>query len=192
MTTTRTSLAPLATLAVIAATLLATGSARADWRWDKQRQHDAFVEEKTTAPSYCFDGGWDIGGFVSGIWPENVSNNGLGGGVALSYFFNRNLGFELSYAAHGNGVSQQVGMGTLVYRVPIETDRAVAFAPYVFGGPGVLSDGGSEFLWEIGGGVDVRFASWGCTSLFADYTYGFADDNLSDFSMVRLGFKLPF
>ncbi len=182
--------------AFLITTLLLSTVVQAGWKWDKDKYHDAknpsYTNETVTAPSYCFDAGWDLSLYGSGYWPENVPNNGVGGGVALGYFFNENLGFDLSYTAHGSGVSQQIGMANLVYRFPIESKWCSSFAPYIHGGPGVLSQGASEFSWDIGGGVDVRFESWGCVGVFADYTYGFTDDNLQDFSMVRLGMKFPF
>jgi len=57
---------------------------------------------------------------------------------------------------------------------------------------GGLSDGPTEFLFDAGAGIDIRFESWGCMGLFGDYLYSFTDDDLQDFSMVRLGFKMPF
>ena len=182
--------------AILIATFLLSSVAQAGWKWDKARYRDAknphYTSETTTAPSYCFDGGFDLSLYGSGIWPENIGNNGIGGGLGISYFFNRNLGLEVAYAAHGSGVSQQVGMLNFIYRMPIESKKGWSFAPYVHGGPGILSAGASEFTWDIGGGLDFRFESWGCTGLFADYTFAFADDNIQDYSLVRVGVKFPF
>ena len=45
----------------------------------------------------------------------------------------------------------------------------------------------------VGGGVEARLESLNCLGVFADGAYHFAaDDNDEDYTIVRLGVKLPF
>lgn len=179
-----------------AITLLFCSAAQAGWGWDKAAFHGAkspMVEQRTTSPSYCYDAGFEFSAFGSGFWPEAQNlDNALGGGVGLSYFFGPNLGIELMYAAHGSGIAEQVGKGNIVYRWPLGGDCCGTIAPYIFGGPGVVSRGDSEFLWNVGGGIDFRLESWGCIGLFSDFSYNWVEDGISDFTMIRAGFRVPF
>lgn len=185
-------------IALVLATLslLATG-AQAGWNWNKESYQSAkssMVEQRTTSPSNCFDAGFQFSGFASGFWPDAAGlGNSLGGGVSLAYFFGHNFGLEMAYMAHGSGVSEQVGHFNAVYRFPLGGECCSTIAPYIFGGPGVVSINQNEMLWNIGGGIDVRMESWGCIGLFADFSYNFVDDAfLPDFTLVRAGFRVPF
>ncbi|MDF1861937.1 MAG: hypothetical protein P1U87_17090 [Verrucomicrobiales bacterium] len=179
-----------------AATFFLGTLAQAGWGWDKQRFHSAKspqVEQRVTSPSYCFDAGWEFSGYLSGYWPEdNRRSNELGGGVALSYFLGHNFGFEAAYALHGGANSEQIGKFNAVYRFPLGGECCSTIAPYVFGGPGVISSGSSEMLWNVGGGLDFRLESWGCIGMFADFSYNWVDQGLPDFTQFRAGFKVPF
>lgn len=181
----------------LAVSFLLCSVSQAGWGWNKEAFHGAKapvqVEQRTTDRSYCFDAGFEFSGFGSGFWPEAQGlDNALGGGVGISYFFGTNLGVELMYAAHGSGVAEQVGKANLVYRLPLGGECCGTIAPYIFGGPGVVSQGSSEFLWNLGGGLDFRFESWGCIGLFSDFSYNWVDNTQQDFTMIRLGFKVPF
>lgn len=179
-----------------AASFLLCSLAQAGWGWDKQKYHGSkspMVEQKVTSPSYCFDQGWEFSGYLSGYWPEdNRRTEELGGGVGLSYFFGHNFGLELAYAAHGGAESEQIGRLNATYRFPLGGECCSTIAPYAFGGPGVISSGSSEMFWGLGGGLDIRFESWGCVGMFADFSYNWVDQGLPDFTQWRLGFKLPF
>lgn len=180
----------------LAATAILSSVCHADWRWDKSQASgpkSPMVEQRISSDSYCFDSGFVFSGFVSGYWPEDSNfGNSIGGGASLAYFFGHNLGFELSYAAHGSGVAEQVGTGNLVYRFPLGGECCATLAPYVFGGPGVVSSGNSEFLWNLGAGMDFRSEAWGCIGFFGDFSYNFVNGNLPDFTMFRAGVRFPF
>jgi hypothetical protein len=47
-------------------------------------------------------------------------------------------------------------------------------------------------LWNIGGGLDIRFEGLGCIGLFGDFSYNWVDEDLPDFTMVRVGVRCPF
>lgn len=178
------------------ATFFLGSIAHAGWGWDKQRFQSAkssMVEQTVTSPSYCYDTGFEFSIFASGYWPENGSlTEQLGGGFALGYFFGRNFGLEGSYALHGGGDAEHVGKMNAVYRFPLGGECCSTIAPYVFGGPGVFNSNSSEFLWNLGGGVDVRFESWGCLGLFADFSYNWVNRTLPDFTQIRAGMRIPF
>lgn len=176
--------------------LFLCNASQAGWGWNKdayQSAKSSMVEQRITSPSYCYDTGFEFSFYGSGFWPEDTRlNNEMGGGVALAYFFGHNFGIEGNYAAHGGGNSEQFGHLNLVYRLPLGGECCSTIAPYFFGGPGVASSGDEAFLWNVGGGIDLRFESWGCIGLFGDYSYNWIDDNLPDFTQVRFGVRVPF
>lgn len=180
----------------IAVSFLLCSLTQAGWRWDKQKFQSAKapqVEQRITSDSYCFDTGWEFSLFGSGFWPEDTRlDEEIGGGVGLAYYFGHNLGIEGNYRLHSGSQAEQVGQLNLVYRFPLGGECCSTIAPYVFGGPGVVSSGTTEMLWNVGGGLDFRFESWGCVGMFADYSYNFVEQGLPDFSMVRFGFRFPF
>ena len=173
--------------------------AQQGWNWDSEAYHsqkpyDSGQQMATTYvdPSFCYERGWDFGGYFSAMFPKAAGvPNGVGGGISLSYFFDENIGVDFNYALHGQGIAQHVFHTNLVYRLPINGCFCGAWAPYVFGGWGLVADGHFDNLFDIGAGIEVRFQSWGCTAIFADYSYNFVEKDL-DFSQVRAGFKLPF
>ncbi len=171
-------------------------ASQAGWNWNKEAYQSAkssMVEQRITSPSYCFDAGFEFSGFGSGFWPEDSRlGNEMGGGIGIAYFFGHNFGLEGSYMVHGGGTAEQVGHFNAVYRFPLGGECCSTIAPYLFGGPGVVSSGSSEMLWNVGGGVDFRLESWGCVGLFADFSYNWVDQALPDFTLVRCGFRVPF
>jgi len=182
----------------LAVSVLLSSVAHAGWGWNKEKFHGSkshVVEQRITSASYCYDAGFEFSAFGSGFWPETqtgLNTDSLGGGVALAYFFNHNLGLEGTYAVHGGGEAQQVGKINAVYRFPLGGECCSTIAPYVFGGFGVVSAGPSESLWNLGGGLDVRFEGWGCVALFSDFSYNWVDQSLPDFTMIRAGIRFPF
>ncbi|MEM7603299.1 MAG: outer membrane beta-barrel protein [Verrucomicrobiota bacterium] len=181
---------------ILVATFLLGSVAHAGWGWDKQKYQSAkspMVEQVVTSPSYCYDAGFEFSIFASGIWPEdgNLSDE-IGGGFALGYFFGHNFGIEGSYALHGGGDAEHVGKLNAVYRFPLGGECCSTFAPYIFGGPGVFSSNTSEFMWNLGGGIDYRNEGWGCLGLFADFSYNWVDQTLPDFTQIRAGVRFPF
>ncbi len=180
----------------LSASLLLGSVCHADWRMNKQQTYapkSPMVEQRVSEDSWCFDSGFVFSGFASGFWPDDGRlKDSIGGGAALAYFFGHNLGFELSYAAHGSGVAEQVGTGNLIYRFPLGGECCAGVAPYVFGGIGVVSSGSSEFLWDAGAGLDFRSEAWGCIGVFTDWSYNSPNDSYPNFSMWRAGIRIPF
>ncbi len=185
-------------LILLGSSLLLCSSLQAGWGWDKQayRSSKSMVEQRVTSPSMCFDTGYEFSLYMTGFWPQDPRlNNTTGGGVALGYFFGHNLGLEGSYHLQGDGGSGsdiQVGKLNAVYRFPLGGECCSTIAPYIFGGPGVISAGTSEMIWNLGGGIDWRFESWGCVGVFADYSYNWSQGTIPDFTMLRAGIRIPF
>lgn len=181
---------------VVAISFLACSLSQAGWNWNKEKFHEAkspMVEQKVTSPSYCYDMGWEFSFFASGYWPENGAfDNELGGGFGITYYLGHNFGIGGEYMVHGGGQAEQVGHLQFVYRFPLGGECCSTVAPYVFGGPGVVSSGSTDMLWYLGGGLDVRFESWGCVGLFGDFSYNWVDQGLDDFTLFRAGFRVPF
>ncbi len=186
--------------------------AQSGWNWNSQAYHgqsgyggyqdphqrpyncNQQIATTFVEPGLCFGRGWDFGGYFSAMFPSDDSGieNGVGGGISLSYFFDENIGVDFNYALHGQGVAEHVFHTNLVYRLPISgCGFCGAWAPYVFGGWGLVANGDFDNIFDIGVGVEIRFESWGCTALFADYSYNFGEED-RDFSQIRAGFKLPF
>ena len=187
------------TALIFGISLLLCTATQAGWRWDKEAYEGAKsgVEQRITSPSYCYDAGFEFSGFVTGFWPDDPRlQDAVGGGVSLAYFFGHNFGLEGSYTITGSGTAAgsdiQVGTFNAVYRFPLGGECCSTIAPYVFRGPGVLAAGSNEMLWNVGGGIDLRFESWGCVGLFGDFSYNWCDQNLPDFTLVRAGFRVPF
>jgi|GEM_PF-570376 len=176
---------------------LSVSDAGADWRFKKDDLYrgdnsNQKVEQTTTHASYCFDAGFDFSAFAAGVLPE-AGNNGLGGGIGFSYFFDRNIGVEVNYAVFGQGTAEQVFGGRLIYRIPLDGGGFSGdWAPYVFGGAGGVSMGQTRGYYEAGAGIDVRLESWGCIGVFGEASYNFVDAVVSDFTQVKVGVKLPF
>ena len=181
---------------VFGLTFLLSTLSHAGWGWNKDAYRSAkspLVEQRVTGYSYCYDAGFEFSAFGSGFWPEETtSQNSLGGGVSLAYFFGHNLGIEASYSAHGSAQADQVGTLNMVYRLPLGGECCSTIAPYVFGGGGVVSDGDYQCLWNLGGGLDVRFEGMGCVGFFGDFSYNWVDEGLADFTLIRVGVRLPF
>ena len=139
----------------------------------------------------CFDPGVELSMFAAGILPDgNSHGDALGGGVAAGLFMTENIGINLSYAAFATDSTNHFVTGDLVFRMPI---HELCIAPYVFGGGGLVTNGTTDGLWRLGGGIDIRMDSMGCVGLFVDGSYNWIDsDYRSNATIVRVGVKIPF
>ncbi|MAS94781.1 MAG: hypothetical protein CMO55_16400 [Verrucomicrobiales bacterium] len=180
---------------VLAITFLTCSLTQAGWNWNKEAYHSAkspMVEQKITSPSYCYDIGWEFSLFASGAWADVANIEGeYGGGLGLTYFLGHNFGIGVEYMKQGGAPIEHVGRLGFNYRMPLGGECCSTIAPYVFGGPGIVGSNSSDMLWYVGGGLDLRFESWGCTGLFADYSYNWVDDNPADFAIIRAGIRVP-
>ncbi len=147
---------------------------------------DTYVD-KVPLGCNCYDPGFEFSGFLAGIIPEE-SGGELGGGASLGYFLTENVGVELSYSILATDSAEHVVTGNLVYRFPI---KDACIAPYILVGGGVKTNASTAGLYDVGAGLDMRFDSWGCLGVFTDATYNWLSDE-QDFTLVRLGFRVPF
>ncbi|NNE92636.1 MAG: outer membrane beta-barrel protein [Verrucomicrobiales bacterium] len=147
------------------------------------------IEDKIPLGCACFDPGFEFSGFAAGILPEEWGDDELGGGVSLAYFLSENIGVELSYSVLATDSEEHVVTGNIVYRFPI---KDICVAPYVLVGGGLVTNSDTHGLFDVGGGIDVRFDSWGCIGIFADATYNWVEDDGQDFTLIRAGFRVPF
>ncbi|MEY2530450.1 MAG: outer membrane protein beta-barrel domain [Verrucomicrobiota bacterium] len=163
------------------------------------------------------------------------SDDAWGGGIDLKYFFRRYFGVGIE--AYGltltrdapsavlvgtNGVpfeareeDKTVGavLGTFTLRYPIGDSR---FAPYIFGGVGVIFGGGdvqtfehtgitgngqdyfeayrggndTEFVGQFGGGLEVRVTRH--IGIIADFNWNVVNGNDNNFGMARAGVNFAF
>ncbi len=138
----------------------------------------------------CYEPGFEFSGFAAGLLPDGAGEDQFSGGASLGYFFTENLGIETSYSVFDVDPSEEhLITANLVYRF---VNKDACFAPYIMAGGGVLTNGSTRGLYDVGAGVDIRFESLGCLGLFADATYNWVEDDGEDFTLIRAGFRIPF
>lgn len=176
---------------------------------------------------------WGTYVFTSEDWRNDEyieADHAWGGGIDVKYFFHRYFGLGIEawgvdaqrqvVDVSGVGIptvsvtedSRVIGAvkGTITLRYPIHCSR---FAPYVYGGAGVIFGGGerdevvttgvvapvfttihhgdeAEFLGQVGGGIEVRITPH--IGLFNDASFNFVARDNSDFGMVRTGINFAF
>ncbi len=130
----------------------------------------------------------EVGGFVSGILDAGTRGDAMGGGVNLEYFFTKNVGINTSYAVYAFENELHVISADVAVRYPIAD---TALAPYILVGGGLQTDGDTESVFRLGGGLDLRFSDLGNVAIFADGVYNWAEGD-SDFTIARFGVRIPF
>ncbi|HEX7518511.1 MAG TPA: hypothetical protein VF345_14625, partial [Chthoniobacterales bacterium] len=180
---------------------------------------------------------WGTYVFTGNEWRDDEylgADHAWGGGVDIKYFFHRYFGIGLQgFAVNANretfdlannrviinergSDSRLVGafLGTFTLRFPAHCSR---FAPYIWGGGGVIFGGGerdeivsdgmggniapglfhtehhgtsTEGIGQIGAGFEVRFTRHiGWTN---DFSWNFVTRDNSDFGMARTGINFAF
>ena len=142
----------------------------------------------------CFDGSIEVGTFFTAIFPagggdEHELDDSVGGGISLAHWMNPNLGLDFSAAWYGNSSAVHNYTLDVVYRF---VNRDACVAPYVLGGGGVHTNGSTVGLYRVGAGVDVRFDAWSCAGVFADGIYTWTADSVQDYTVARVGVRIPF
>lgn len=141
------------------------------------------VEVVPTDPE-MFVPGFELKGFVAGAMPS-TGESALGGGVNLAYYFTKNVGINASYAVFEFDDALHVVSADLALRYPIAQS---GLAPYLIMGGGLQSDGTTEGLYRLGGGLDLDLGAMG---IFADGIYNWAEGD-TDFTVARFGVRIPF
>lgn len=127
--------------------------------------------------------------YAAGLAPSDKNgelSNAVGGGIAGSYFFSQNFGFEGDASWFAEGSTVNLITGSIVLRAPIPS---LCMAPYVTVGGGVHANGVTQGVAQLGGGFDFRLVN--CFGLFADARYTWADDT-SNYTVIRGGVKFSF
>jgi len=128
-----------------------------------------------------------FGSFTNGAREYNY-DDGFGGGIGVNYFFMRNLGVGVDGNVYDGGVrGVWTSTASLIARFPIEGN--VCFAPYVFGGGGVRSNG--ETVGTVHGGAGIEFRVTPRIGIFGDGRYTWAKDE-RDSITSRLGVRFAF
>lgn len=138
----------------------------------------------------CFAPGFTYGFFGGAELPSEDSfrDDGLGGGILGEYFFTENIGIQASYGAFAPNPVHHIYGADLVVRFPI---RSLCIAPYILGGGGAISNGDTLGYVNAGAGIDVRFPSFNCIGIFADGAYHWTEESDENFTLIRLGVKIP-
>jgi len=155
-----------------------------------------------------------------------IGDDAWGGGMDIKYFFHRYFGigvegyglathrgaFDFRPGLNSIGLADDDGsdpvaavQGTFTIRFPI---RCTRFAPYIYGGGGVIfgpdrdhyvligvlerfrhtSDDGTQAIGQVGGGLEVRFTrhiGW-----INDVSWNFTEHD--DFGLIRSGINFAF
>ena len=115
--------------------------------------------------------------------------DGVGGGLALNYFFIKYLGVGVEGNIYDGDVNGAWDLGgRLIARFPIESG-SLCIAPYIFGGGGVATDGVTAGTWNAGGGLEWRATH--TIGIFGEGRYTWGADNL-DGAQARLGVRFVF
>jgi hypothetical protein len=151
------------------------------------------VQSKQTVaplPELCFQDRefqLDLFGSYTDSLEQNPHSDGFGGGIALNYFFIRNLGIGVDgnvFDGNANGVWAPTGR--LIVRFPIDS---ACIAPYVFGGGGYEVNGDGFGTAHAGGGLEFRVKP--NLGVFGEgrYTWGESD---RDSAQYRVGLRFVF
>ncbi len=127
-----------------------------------------------------------FGSYTDGL-EANPHADGFGGGIALNYFFIRNLGIGIDGNVHDGDVNGVwATSGRLIARFPIDS---ICVAPYVFGGGGYEVNGEGFGTVHAGGGLEFRTSQK--IGIFGEgrYTWGEDDRNSAQY---RVGVRIVF
>lgn len=135
----------------------------------------------------CFGPGLTLGIYGGGLLPDgDDSDDVLGGGALVEYFFSEYIGVQGSYGIFATDSEHHEFDAALVLRYPI---TSVCVAPYVLGGAGYASNSEENWNWFAGAGIEARLSEASCLGIFADGTYHWGEDDSGDFTIVRIGLK---
>jgi hypothetical protein len=129
----------------------------------------------------------DIFGSYTDSVKRSDHGDGIGGGVAVNYFFMKYLGIGAEGNIYDGDVHGAWDLGgRLIARYPIE--GSVCWAPYIFASGGVSTDGSTVGTWGAGGGIEVRVTHH--VGLFGEGRYTWGEDR--DAAQARVGVRFAF
>jgi hypothetical protein len=131
----------------------------------------------------------DIFGSYTDAVSRSAHGDGIGGGVAVNYFFLKYLGVGVDgniYDGDANGVWDVTGR--VIARFPIETG-SLCIAPYIFGGGGLETNGTTVGTFHAGGGLEWRATH--TIGIFGEGRYTWGADQF-DSAQARVGVRFVF
>jgi len=129
--------------------------------------------------------GLELDAFVAGAMKPGETGDALGGGVGLSYLLTKNLGINANYAVFAYDNELHMVSVDSILKFPVNSN----LAPYLLLGGGLETDGSTEGLFRLGGGLDLSLGE--NMGIFADGIYNWVDSD-SDFTIARFGVRIPF
>ena len=134
-----------------------------------------------------FAPGFEVGGFVAGAFPDSDLDSELGGGVSLAYFFTDNVGIDLSYAVFAFESEIHTMSADLALRYPLS---GTGISPYLLLGSGLKTNGSTDAIYRVGGGLDFRPNGPESLGIFADGVYNWVEGE-DGFTIARFGVRFP-
>lgn len=129
----------------------------------------------------------DVFGSYTDAVKRSDHGDGIGGGVAVNYFFIKYLGIGAEGNIYGGDVHGAWDLGgRLIARYPIE--GRICLAPYLFAGGGVSTDGTTVGTWNAGGGIEWRATHH--IGIFGEGRYTWGEDR--DAAQARVGIRFAF
>lgn len=179
------------TLLTLSAIALSLGTSVAGPAGYSGKAPKAPVAPPMNVPSLCdcFDANTTfVSVYASALLADSDGHldDGFGGGISLSHFFNANVGVEADANWNGTDGTVHLLTGSVVLRAPI---TEACLAPYALLGGGMHANGVTQGVWHAGAGLDVRFDA--CFGVFADARYTWTEED-SDYTIVRGGVRFNF
>ena len=129
-----------------------------------------------------------FGSFTNGARDYRY-DDGFGGGIGVNYFFTRNIGVGVDGNLYDGGVhGVWTSSASVIARFPVDLGH-FCFAPYIFGGGGVRSDGHTVGTEHAGAGIEFRVTPR--VGIFSDGRYTWAEDR-NDSITTRVGVRFVF
>jgi hypothetical protein len=115
-------------------------------------------------------------------------DTGFGGGIALNYFFQRNIGIGADVNVTGTDETAWVYSAHVIARYPLEFG-STCLAPYVKVAGGITDNDTTAGFFGVGGGLEFRVSPrWG---IFGEGSYNWAAAD-EDFAQARAGLRWVF
>lgn len=181
-------------LILAAATMLTATAAQAEhehnWgfndRFNYAHEGELFAPHEFTLDAFANYGTTARRSF-GGLFTHNIRHGTFGGGIGANYFFTKYLGAGADTELGDNGGKLfDSATANFIVRLPLD---AAHLAPYFFAGGGGQFDPKSQWLADVGAGIDFRFNRW--TGIFVDGRYNFLDQS-ADYGLFRAGLRLAF
>ena len=125
---------------------------------------------------------------ITDLFKTDIHGGAWGGGIGLNYFASQNLGFGTDVNIPNNG-GRFIDSYTvnLLYRFPIES---IGLAPYIIGGGGRAYDPKTQWIAQVGAGLEFRTSHK--MGIFVDGRYEWFMATTPDKLELRSGLRFVF